>query len=221
MDRGYYPSSDEDDSDLDDDLRGLEVTQSPSQEELLPLLECPVCFDLPLPPILTCYQGHIICANCCPKLVSKKCPLCQKGIGFGRNFFAEDFVNKSTMRCKYRSDGCNALFTGAEAKAHIPQCKYRPLKCLHCSSRIAFGDFEKHLWNKHKISQWDIFENGIKVYEFEKQRNHNINTQLIPASMNSAAISISSGLFLITFFAISMFSDSFVSYLYENYYTNF
>jgi E3 ubiquitin-protein ligase SIAH1 len=99
------------------------VTKSPSQEDLVPLLECPVCFDLPLPPIRTCYQGHIICVNCCDKL--SVCPLCQKPIGIGRNYFAETFLNTCTMRCRYYEDGCAVELPGSKIRAHMDRCNYR------------------------------------------------------------------------------------------------
>jgi hypothetical protein len=48
----------------------------------------------------------------------------------------------------------------------------RPLKCQHCPStkRISYGNFETHLLSEHRISQWDITEEGVRVIEIEKQR---------------------------------------------------
>lgn len=155
-------------SDAEGDLGTFEVTASPSQEELLPLLECPVCFDLPLPPIRTCCQGHIICAECCPKLSG--CPLCQSPIGYGRNFFAEDFVNKSTMRCKYRLDGCSCLLSGAIVKDHVKKCTFRPIECTQCQKNICFRDFENHLQGAHQVSRWDINEDGGRIIQEAKRR---------------------------------------------------
>ncbi|KAG7161122.1 E3 ubiquitin-protein ligase Siah1-like [Homarus americanus] len=43
--------------------------------ELASLFECPVCFDYVLPPILQCQSGHLVCANCRPKLTC--CPTCR------------------------------------------------------------------------------------------------------------------------------------------------
>lgn len=104
-------------------IRALEVTRSPSQDDVLPLLECPVCFDLPLPPIRTCIQGHIICADCCLKL--PRCPLCQQRIDIGRNFFAEHFLNNSVIKCKFTIDGCRAELPGEKLKRHMQTCEFR------------------------------------------------------------------------------------------------
>lgn len=104
-------------------FRSLEVARSPSQEDIVSLLECPVCFDLPLPPIKTCIQGHIICADCCCRL--NKCPLCQQKIDIGRNFFAENFISKSVIKCKFKVDGCNEELPGEKMKEHIQNCDFR------------------------------------------------------------------------------------------------
>lgn len=47
--------------------------------ELASLFECPVCFDYVLPPILQCQSGHLVCANCRPKLTC--CPTCRGPLG--------------------------------------------------------------------------------------------------------------------------------------------
>jgi len=155
-------------SDEYDDIGTYEVTSSPPKEELLPLLECPVCFDLPLPPIRTCNQGHIICAECCPKLSG--CPLCQSPIGYGRNFFAEDFISKTTIRCKYRLDGCSMLLAGAGVRDHVKGCTFRPIRCNDCDRKIAFRDYETHLQTEHHVSRWDINENGLSILQEGKKR---------------------------------------------------
>ena len=39
-------------------------------------LECPVCYNVPSPPIYRCPNSHIICSSCLPRL-SSKCPTCR------------------------------------------------------------------------------------------------------------------------------------------------
>lgn len=68
-------------------------------------------------------QGHIICAACTPRL--RVCPLCQQHIGTGRNFFAEDFLNKSIFRCKYYEDGCFVELPGVKINEHVKDCRFR------------------------------------------------------------------------------------------------
>lgn len=103
--------------------RSLEVARSPSQDDIVSFLECPVCFELPLPPIRMCIQGHIICADCCCRL--KKCPLCQQKIDIGRNFFAENFLNQSIIKCKFKVDGCKEELPGEKMKQHMQTCDFR------------------------------------------------------------------------------------------------
>ena len=47
--------------------------------DLATLFECPVCFDYVLPPIIQCQSGHLVCANCRPKL--NCCPTCRGPLG--------------------------------------------------------------------------------------------------------------------------------------------
>lgn len=42
-------------------------------DELAALFECPVCFEIVLPPIMQCQVGHLVCASCRPKLSC--CPI--------------------------------------------------------------------------------------------------------------------------------------------------
>ena len=51
-------------------------------DELAALFECPVCFEIVLPPIMQCQVGHLVCASCRPKLSC--CPTCRGTLG---NFF--------------------------------------------------------------------------------------------------------------------------------------
>lgn len=61
-------------------------TSSSNNTDLASLFECPVCFDYVLPPIIQCQSGHLVCANCRPKLTC--CPTCRGPLGmFVNNFF--------------------------------------------------------------------------------------------------------------------------------------
>jgi E3 ubiquitin-protein ligase SIAH1 len=49
-------------------------------EQLNELLECPVCFVVPISgPLKTCKSGHMVCGSCEPKLTNG-CPLCREPI---------------------------------------------------------------------------------------------------------------------------------------------
>ncbi|XP_065676128.1 homeobox protein Wariai [Hydra vulgaris] len=60
--------------------------------------ECPICFELPLPPvhIYQCKNGHLFCGNCKDKPNMEKCPQCAVdicGVAF-RNRYAEENIKK-------------------------------------------------------------------------------------------------------------------------------
>ena len=67
-------------------------TSNETAQELLDLLQCPVCLDVPrAAPIFSCRNGHLICGKCKPKVSS--CPICRsKDVGI-RNVFVEKFVS--------------------------------------------------------------------------------------------------------------------------------
>lgn len=48
-------------------------------DELAALFECPVCFEIVLPPIMQCHVGHLVCSSCRPKLSC--CPTCRGTLG--------------------------------------------------------------------------------------------------------------------------------------------
>ena len=48
-------------------------------DELAALFECPVCFEIVLPPIMQCQVGHLVCSSCRPKLSC--CPTCRGTLG--------------------------------------------------------------------------------------------------------------------------------------------
>merc|ERR1719334_422737 len=72
--------------------------------DLASLFECPVCFDYVLPPILQCQSGHLVCANCRPKLTC--CPTCRGALGNIRNLAMEKVASTVQFPCKYASSGC-------------------------------------------------------------------------------------------------------------------
>lgn len=89
------------------------------------LLECPVCFEIPLPPIRLCVEGHIVC-NECRGRTKGICPLCRGPNSQARNLLAEGIVARIKTSCKYAKFGCG--FTGklTELRDHWErECDYR------------------------------------------------------------------------------------------------
>lgn len=55
--------------------------------ELIQLLECPICFEYTTPPINQCLQGHIICNTCRQRVTT--CPTCRTIFQESRNLIME------------------------------------------------------------------------------------------------------------------------------------
>ncbi|CAG7718394.1 unnamed protein product [Allacma fusca] len=192
------------DSDSDEGIdRSWEVAETPKREDLLPLLECPVCLNLPLPPIRTCYQGHTICNNCSQKV--SRCPLCQKPIGIGRNFFAEDFLSRSVVKCKYAQDGCNLRLHGANLKMHLNVCNFRPIKCARCNTKVAFTSYDDHLYSAHAIGRWDLNDDGIRTVLSEKNQTKRFDIRLLEVFSREVQYKA-----LVAAFALSFVADQFL-----------
>lgn len=100
-----------------------EIEQLVSQVELLRNLECPICTDIPLPPIFLCNNGHSICNSCKEKLTN--CGLCHAKFSETRNYFQENIVNASKFKCRYFADGCGEILKGEQQKTHLKCCKFR------------------------------------------------------------------------------------------------
>ena len=54
-----------------------------NNEEVLQLLECPVCLDHITPPMKQCVKGHLVCNECFPRL--PHCPTCRSPMNQERN----------------------------------------------------------------------------------------------------------------------------------------
>lgn len=103
-------------------VSNAEILEVVTQTELLRILECPVCKDVPFPPIFNCNKGHIICSQCKPKL--SDCPLCKSPLSGARNFAVESIIMSSKHTCKYKEFGCNVVLLGDVMSTHVKNCQY-------------------------------------------------------------------------------------------------
>lgn len=103
--------------------RFSEIHELAEASELLAILECPICKEVPFPPIHHCDRGHIICFNCKSKLVN--CPLCKANFSEGRNFPVESIILNSTLKCVYRANGCSVVLKGDAMEKHLKQCTFK------------------------------------------------------------------------------------------------
>ncbi|ODN06374.1 E3 ubiquitin-protein ligase Siah1 [Orchesella cincta] len=135
--------------------------------EIRKMLECPVCYDVILPPITLCSSGHSVCNFCKENL--RTCPSCRGRFTTIRNLFAENFLDKCLLRCKYKDSGCGVILPGRELSAHYETCNYRPLLCRECDKEIPYDMYLDHLRNVEKIDTQNAFEcsTGFEIEDEE------------------------------------------------------
>lgn len=108
-------------------LSALSTTPGTLTDELAALFECPVCFEIVLPPIMQCQVGHLVCASCRPKLSC--CPTCRGTLGNIRNLAMEKVANNLMFPCKHKSTGCRMSLGLNEKAEHEEICEFRPYSC--------------------------------------------------------------------------------------------
>jgi len=130
-------------------LNGFQLVNPMGEASFEKFLECPICFDICIPPVFVCTTGHHICEKC--KQGMTKCCICSSKFAGGRNFFYENCVENSTFKCKYLREGCQEKLLGKEIKDHSQNCDYRPINCIRCDKEhIPYTKFLKHYGDSHK-----------------------------------------------------------------------
>lgn len=127
------------------------------RRDLLSELECPVCTEYMLPPILFCVNGHNICPNCKPKL--KQCPTCRQPFVNIRNVALEKMARQIEYPCSYWRYGCRKKVNLDIKNKHERVCPYNQYSCpltkvpaVKCSWRGRLADLKKHITTVH--SEW-------------------------------------------------------------------
>ena len=83
------------------DAQIVDLTES-DVPEMLGLIECPVCREVPPPPLYNCENGHFVCANCRPRLVApSRCAYCLAPFTQSRNFPLEEIHVESNASRTY------------------------------------------------------------------------------------------------------------------------
>ena len=124
------------------------------EQSLLIHLECPVCLEYMIPPIVLCANGHKICEICRQNIYS--CPTCRDYFVSNRNQALEDLARQVKYPCKYRSYGCTELFDHDTIVGHQVKCLYIPQICpvaklanRKCSWTGSYNDIKGHLKENH------------------------------------------------------------------------
>ena len=73
-----------------------------NNEEVLQLLECPVCLDHITPPMKQCVKGHLVCNECFPRL--PHCPTCRSPMNQERNLAIGKFKISPLDGAEYSSN---------------------------------------------------------------------------------------------------------------------
>jgi E3 ubiquitin-protein ligase SIAH1 len=105
------------DSDSEDD-------SSPELSQLIRLIECPVCKQVPTPPIYNCVNGHFVCGSCRPKLIPQRCAYCLGSFTRVRNYPLECLVSTPSVHCDFIKFGCRngSNLSLLEYENHVQSC---------------------------------------------------------------------------------------------------
>jgi len=89
-------------------------------------LNCPVCREIILPPILQCLNGHLLCEPCHKRLRTrpKKCPECRVDMNNAARCRAmEKAVASLLVPCS--NTGCSQEMPYSDAEAHASMCEHK------------------------------------------------------------------------------------------------
>ncbi|CAH0549507.1 unnamed protein product [Brassicogethes aeneus] len=133
---------------------------------ILKLLECPVCMKTMRPPNYNCTNGHSICIIC--KELTNECPTCKEGWTSSRNYFIENLTSKIKYPCRYSKLGCNEIDIDRQLKKHEETCPLHIYQCpMDCSETGNFEFILKHLKTEHENAEFtgEIVNNIDGFYE--------------------------------------------------------
>lgn len=118
--------------------------------DLLRKLECPVCLEYMIPPIMQCNGGHSFCQGCRNQITT--CPICKGTISDTRNFLLEDITSMIVYPCKYKRYGCTHSAKADQIQQHQDTCINGPYRCImdDCSWEDRHTKFLEHLTDTHK-----------------------------------------------------------------------
>lgn len=143
--------------------------------QLLTLLECPVCLDHITPPIKQCIKGHLVCSDCFPRL--PHCPTCRSTMSAERNLGMEQVSRLLNFPCRYHPMGCKVSAPLARKGDHERSCEYLQLKCpFHgqCSFSGALTMVVPHLKAEHAVTPVPVQPSGTLFYRAKQFYKRNL-----------------------------------------------
>jgi E3 ubiquitin-protein ligase SIAH1 len=145
----------------------MESESSDQEESLLIELECPVCTEYMVPPIILCGNGHKVCRIC--RLKIQNCPTCRGCFSVTRNLALENLAGNVKYPCKFRTYGCTETCNYDTIDKHQAICLYFQQKCPAaklgigaCSWTGCFKDVEGHLRENHLEHCCEYVEGDFK-----------------------------------------------------------
>jgi len=127
------------------------------EDALRSRLECSVCYNLMLPPIRQCAEGHNFCDRCATKLMtgtapsSRKCPTCRialsNPVARARNL--EEWASEANIEVTCDYAACGMRFRYSACAEHQRSCLGRTVACPRrgCSWRGESSRLAHHLQN--------------------------------------------------------------------------
>jgi len=107
-------------------------------DEIRRSLNCTVCFELMLPPIKQCTEGHPVCMSCCNILLLEtdaKCPTCRIPLHPpSRALQLEQVAKNIKFACKW--EGCTAKCAYGDYARHIASCPHMPADAMINGKRV-------------------------------------------------------------------------------------
>jgi len=142
--------------------------RSDLEQSLLSQLECPVCTDYMVPPIILCENGHNICDICRPKI--PVCPTCRHLFLNATNVALEKLARQVTYPCPYQKYGCEEVFVYDTIREHQHRCDYRPQTCpvyklpnVKCGWTGSYNGIKKHLMEEHRGDCYEYVDGMYRV----------------------------------------------------------
>jgi len=134
----------------------MQTAGSDIGKSVLKELQCPACKQYMVPPITICLDGHNICNNCRPTVLS--CPTCKQKFLNTTNVSLENLSLQMKFPCRYNKYGCKDTFLYNAFREHEAICGYSPQTCpvdylrlrRICTWTGIAKDVKKHLQTAHK-----------------------------------------------------------------------
>ena len=116
---------------------------------------CPICSEVLKDPV-QCQNQHYFCKVCIKKHLetnAKSCPICVQDLD--EKTLAEppriltDYLNGLLICCDHSEKGCTEVVPVSQLKAHVRECKYRPVVCANekCGQTFNQEDLVDHVNN--------------------------------------------------------------------------